>query len=281
MTTRRGFTLAELLVGMVIMGIIGVALSTLIVSQSRFYDNQAQRRRARFVSRAAVNAALSDLRMVEATGGMVSATSTQLVVRVPYAMGIACGHVGAIETLALFPADSTLYATAGFSGFAWRDSLGNYNYVEGGVSVGVGVAATCTAAGITPLPTAKVVTVSPIGFSATYPVVTELGSPVLLFQRMTYEFKASSAMPGRTALWRTIVATSQTDELVAPFDTSAKFRFFVVNSDTAQNAVPAPVTNIRGFELDFNSQSDHVAEGSGAVNSSQVVTAVFFNNRAK
>ena len=281
MSTRRGFTLAELLIGMVILGIIGVALSTLILSQSRFYDNQAQRRRARFVSRAAVNAALSDLRMVEATNGIVSATPTQVVVRVPYAMGIACGHAGAVETVALFPSDSTLYANAGFTGFAWRDSLGSYTYVEAGVTLGVGVAATCNAANVTVLPTGRVVTVSPVGFPGTYPVVTEIGSPILLYQRMTYEFKASSAMPGRTALWRTIQATGQTDELVAPFDTSAKFRFFVINSDTAQNAVPAPVTNIRGFELNFNAQSDRVSEGSGALNSSQVVTAVFFNNRVK
>jgi prepilin-type N-terminal cleavage/methylation domain-containing protein len=281
MNTRRGFTLAELLVGMVILGIIGVALSTLILSQSRFYDNQAQRRRARFVSRAAVNAALSDLRMVEATSGIVSATPTQVVVRVPYAMGIACGHAAGPETLALFPVDSTLYANAGFSGFAWRDSLGNYTYVEAGAAIGVGAAGTCTAAGVTPLPTSNVVTVTPVGFPAAYPVLTEVGSPVLLFQRMTYEFKASSTMPGRTALWRTIVATGQTDELVAPFDTSAKFRFFVVGSDTAQSAVPVPAISIRGLELDFNSQSEHAPEGSGAVNTSQVVTAVFFNNRAK
>ena len=281
MTTRRGFTLAELLVGMVIMGIIGVALSTLIVSQSRFYDNQAQRRRARFVSRAAVNAALSDLRMVEATGGVVSATPTQVVVRVPYAMGIACGHNGvAWETLALFPVDSTVYANAGYSGYAWRDSLGNYTYVEAGTSLSGGGAAICAAANVTVLPQGQVEQVGP-ALPAAIPVVTEVGTPVMLLQRMIYEFKASVAMPGRTALWRTIVATGQTDELVAPFDTSAKFRFFVVNSDTAQSAVPAPVTNIRGFELNFNSQSDHVAEGSGAVNSSQVVTAVFFNNRAK
>src|SRR5689334_24496074 len=124
MTTRRGFTLAELLVGMVIMGIIGVALSTLIVSQSRFYDNQAQRRRARFVSRTAVNAALSDLRMVEATGGVVAATAKQVTLRVPYAIGTVCASTPAQMTLSIWPLDSTVYATASFSGYAWRDSVG-------------------------------------------------------------------------------------------------------------------------------------------------------------
>ena len=74
MTDRRGFTLTELLVGMVLMGIVGVALTKLFVSQSRFYDRETQMRRARFVTRTAINAAVSDLRMVEATGGVVSAT---------------------------------------------------------------------------------------------------------------------------------------------------------------------------------------------------------------
>jgi hypothetical protein len=233
------------------------------------------------VSRAAVNAALSDLRMVEATNGVVSATPTQLTVRVPYAMGIGCAQVPAATTLALFPVDSTVFVNAGFSGYAWRDSLGNYTYVDVGTAVGVGDPAACAAANVTVLPTGRAVTVTPAAFPGTYPVLTLVGSPVLLFQRITYEFKASTAMAGRRALWRTVVATGQTDELVAPFDTSAKFRFFVVNSDTAQSAVPVPVTNIRGFELNFTSQSDHVPEGSGAVNTSRVVTAVFFNNRAK
>ena len=36
MRGRSGFTLAELLVGMVIFGVVGVALTKLFVSQSRF-----------------------------------------------------------------------------------------------------------------------------------------------------------------------------------------------------------------------------------------------------
>ena len=68
MTGRRGFTLAELLVGMVVLGVIGAALTRLFLSQSRFYDQEAQLRRARLVSRMAINTMLSDVRMVEATG---------------------------------------------------------------------------------------------------------------------------------------------------------------------------------------------------------------------
>jgi prepilin-type N-terminal cleavage/methylation domain-containing protein len=279
-SARRGFTLAELLVGMVIMGIIGAAVTKLFLSQSRFYDQQSQMRRARFVSRTAVNAALSDLRMVEATGGAISATATQVTVRVPYGIGIVCANTAAQATLSLWPVDSTVYATAGFSGYAWRDSLGAVTYVEAGTSLASGNAPLCIPANVTVLPKGRVVSVTP-ALPASLPGVTVVGTPVFLIQRMTYEFKPSVALPGRTALWRTIVATGQTDELVAPFDATAKFRFFVLGSDTAQAAVPSPVTLIRGLELGFNSQSERPAQGGTAPKLAQIVTAVFFNNQMK
>lgn len=280
MTTRRGFTLSELLVMIVIMGVIGAAVTKLFVSQARFYDLQTQQRRARFVARTAVNAALSDLRMVEATGGVVSAAPTQIRVRAPYAMGIACGSDAVRTTVSLWPADSTTYATAGFSGYAWRDSLGNYTYVESGATLGAGDAAVCTAANVAVLPTGRVVAVAP-PLPAGIPAVALPGTPVFLVQRVTYEFKSSAAVAGRAGLWRTIATTGLADELVAPFDRTAKFRFFVAGADTAQNAVPNPLSAMRGLELDLSGQSERAPEGGAAPRRARVVTAVFFNNQLK
>jgi prepilin-type N-terminal cleavage/methylation domain-containing protein len=279
-SARHGFTLVELVVTIVILAIIGAAITKLYVSQARSYDLQTQMRKARYVSRTAVNAALSDLRMVENTGGMVSATSTQVVVRVPYAMGLVCANTGVLTTIALLPVDSVQYATAGFSGYAWRDSTGAYNYVEASVTLGVGVAATCTLAGVTVLTNGRVITVAP-GMPVLYPAVTAVGTPVFLYQRLTYEFKASTVLPGRTSLWRTVNATSSAAELVGPFDATAKFRFYALNADTAQSAVPSPVSNIYGLELDLNGQSENAPEGKSSVRTTQLTTAVFFNNRIK
>lgn len=280
MRARRGFTLAELLVTMVIMGIVGLAATKLFLSHTRFYDLQTQMRRARFVSRTAVNAALSDLRMVEATGGVVSASPTVITVRSPYAIGIVCANSGTQTTLSLWPVDSTVYATAGFSGYGWRDSLGNYTYVEAGTSLVADLASVCTGANVTVLPNGRVVAVKP-PLPVGLPAVTAVGSPVFLIQRLTYEFKPSATLSGRVGLWRTIVGTGQTDELVAPFDTSAKFRFFVLNSDTAQAGVPSPVSLMRGLELNLTAQSERAPEGTTTLRQSQLVTAVFFNNQLK
>jgi prepilin-type N-terminal cleavage/methylation domain-containing protein len=280
MTGRRGFTLTELLVGMVLMGIVGVALTKLFVSQSRFYDRQSQMRRARFVTRTAINAAVSDLRMVEATGGVVSATPTQVTVRVPYAIGIVCANTPVQTTLSLWPVDSTVYATAGFGGYAWRDSVGNETYVEAGSSLVSDAATVCTAANVTVLAGGRVVAVRP-PLPAALPAVTAVGTPVFLIQRLTYEFKVSTTLPGRTALWRTVVGTGQTDELVAPFDSTASFGFFVVGSDTAQAAVPVPVSTMRGLQLKLAGQSERAPEGTSAPRQALAVTAVFFNNQIK
>src|SRR5207245_9543468 len=81
------------------------------------------------------------------------------------------------------------------------------------------------------------------------PAATLVGTPVFLVQRVTYEFKSSVALPGRVALWRTIVQTGQTDEMVAPFDTTATFRFFAAGVHTAQARVPNPLINLRGLQL--------------------------------
>lgn len=280
MKRRAGFTLAELLIGMVILGVVGAALTRLFVSQSRFYDLETQMRRARFVTRTAINAAISDLRMVEATGGVVSATTTKVTVRVPYALGIVCANTSTQTTLSLWPVDSTVYANAGFAGYAWRDSVGNETYVESGTSLVTDNPLVCTAANVTVLPGGRVVAVQP-PLPTSLPSVVAVGTPVFLMQRLTYEFKPSSTLPGRTALWRTVVGTGQTDELVAPFDSTASFGFFVAGSDTAQAAVPSPLSTMQGLQLNLPGQSERAPEGTAGPRRAMVVTAVFFNNRIK
>src|SRR5437667_9463524 len=125
---------------------------------------------------------------------------------------------------------------AGFAGTGLRDSLWQYAYVEAGASLAPDNASVCAAANVTVLPQGRVVAVQP-GLPAGIPSATLIGTPVFLVQRVTYEFKRSVALPGRIALWPTIVPTGQSDELVAPFDTAATFRFFVAGSPQGHSDV--------------------------------------------
>jgi len=276
---RRGFTLIELLVGVVLFAIVGAALTKLMTVQGRFFDRQGMANAARNVSRASLNRVVSDFRMIEATGAIIAATPTTLDVRIPYAIGVECADNNGLTHLTLLPVDSTTYANSSFYGYAWRSSTtGVYTYVEGcGTQLQAGDPNVCTNVRITSVPGGKVVGVAP-----TLPVNAGLGTPTFLYERVKYELKASVAVPGKIGLWRTVVRANGnlTEELVAPFASTAKWRFYTVSGGAvAQDNAPADLTTIRGLELHLDGLSEYAVAGQAATESAPFTTAVFFKNR--
>jgi prepilin-type N-terminal cleavage/methylation domain-containing protein len=273
-TARRGFTMTEMIVAVIIIAILGASMTRLLVSQAHLFQKAAAQRGTRSVTRSAMNMIDSDLRMVEATNGVVSATSTQLVVRSPYAVGVVCGTSGGVTTVSIAPVDSTQWANAGLSGYAWRDTLGVYTYQETNVSVASGTPSVCTNNSIATMTGGKVIAVSP-----QMPAGAVVGAFMFFEEQLSYEFKASVAVPGTIGLWRTVVKTSSADELVSPFTSNAAFKFYVLNRDTSQVAVPSPLSNIRGFEFVLAARSVNTPVGSTGPITTTVNTSVFFRNR--
>ena len=62
---RAGYTLVELLIAIMILGIIATAMTRLMVTQANFTSSQATLRGARSVSRDAYNILMTNLRMVQ------------------------------------------------------------------------------------------------------------------------------------------------------------------------------------------------------------------------
>ena len=279
---RRGATLIELLVGMVIFAIIGALCTKLITVQGRFFDRQGMSNAARNVSRAALNRVISDFRMIEANGGVIAASPTSLTIRIPFAIGVVCANnvANTATIISLLPVDSTTYKNAGYYGYAWRNfQTGAYSYVENPSTETDGAdPAICTGVNLTTVPPGKVVALTPI-----LPVLAGLGAPVFMYARVRYDLKASIAVPGMIGLYRTQIkpnGTESTEELVAPFASTAKWRFFVVsNGTTAQDNAPAVLGTIRGLELHLDGISEYVAAGVASNESAPFTTAVFFKNR--
>ena len=269
---RRGMTIIELLFAIIIIGLFGVAAVRLLLSQSRFYDKQVKQREARAVSRASVNVVLSDLRMVESTGGVEVVTADAITLRVPYSMGMFCGNSSGASVIALLPTDSTVLANATASGHAWRDATGKYTYTNSAVTTAAGNAAVCTGANITVYPNGRVVAVTPA-----VPAGASVGDVVFFYQRLRYEFADSGVLPGRRALWRVIVDSNTRDELAAPFDNTSRFRFFEFDRDTSD--VTAIASDVRGIELVFDGASQTARAGGSTTERSPFRTSVFFNNR--
>ncbi len=264
---RRGFVLAELLVALVIAAVIGVALTQLVLSQSRFAALQGALVQARGGARAALNVLGNDLRMVS-DSGLVAASRDSVTVRVPYAFGVACGQPSGTGTtvVSLLPADRASFSSATMSGYAWRDTSGSYVFVEpASASVPTTSVAACT--GLSPAITTlgaagwqpQTVTV-PTDYRRSPPAPTP-GTVVYLYQLVRFAFAPSSQLPGRRALWRTVLSTGQRDELVAPFDTSAKFQFLVGSGLQLRPSPPAVLDSVKGLRVALVAASETAPEG--------------------
>lgn len=274
---RAGTSIVELIVALVLMGILGLAATKAFVSQARFTDQQSKLRFARAVTRGSVNLLMAEARMVQTDTGIVAASSasgaSSITLRVPVAMGLVCGTTAGGTVLSMMPTDSVMLASAALSGYAYRTSTGVYTYTEGSTTVTSAGAATCTAASVDTVKNGRVITVSPA-----FPGTVTVGRPAFLYQRVRYWFGNSSAIAGRTGLWRTLEATNKSEEIVAPFDTASRFRFYRNNNDTSDVTVP-PLTEIRGIELVLTATSERNRYGKSTPEKSALRTAVFFVNR--
>ena len=289
--TRRGFTLVEVTIALVILGIIGVAATKLLMMQSRFYDKQTNLRTARSIARSSMNIMLSDLRMVQDSLGVDSASADGKTLRVivPYRFGLVCSAGLLTTTVSMLPADSATVAQSTYGGYAWRDtSTGLYHFATSNAPAAASNPATCTgnSGG-----QAQIRTVSMNGRSgaaydlsslvAVVGAAPPVGTPVFFYSKITYSFKLSSVpnyqSKGLYGLYRSVQGGTS-EELLAPFDTSARFRYYIPGDDTSRTVVPS-TANIRGVDLVLNSLSPKAtSEKNGTYSPSYMTTSVFFKN---
>jgi prepilin-type N-terminal cleavage/methylation domain-containing protein len=284
-TLRRGFTLIELLVSMVIVAIIGAAFTKLLASQSRYFDQQTNIRKARSVARNSMNVLLSDLRMVQDRGGIESAAADgkTVVIKVPYRFGLVCGTNASTTTVSMLPTDSSAVAMAQYAGFAWRDSLtATYTVVpttHAPVASSSPDVCTGNGGGQANLRTYSLSgrTGDILDLKSDASSSAQVGSPVFMYQRITYTFANSTKFPGFLGLWRNVDGAAP-EELLAPFDGSAAFRFFATGADTSVVS-PPDVSTIVGLDLVLNATSSRVVSDNVSSHSmSTVRTSVFFKN---
>jgi prepilin-type N-terminal cleavage/methylation domain-containing protein len=273
---RKGMSLAELIIGMVILAVVGMGLAKVMASQARYFDHQKTSNLARAVSRGPLNRVVSDLRMVEAAGGVMAATSTSVTMRVPYAIGLVCGAQGANTHISLLPVDSAMYESPGYSGYAWRGGNGVYRYTEDNHVKDVGTLSICDAYQIKTLTSngARVIRISP-----GLPDTASYGTPVFLYRQIKYSFEPSLSVPGTTGLFRTRLKDNFKEELSAPYDASAKFRFFIGSSTTASDNPPSDLSKLRGIEMNMTGLSERTPTGTSQKKTAPFVTAIFFKNR--
>jgi prepilin-type N-terminal cleavage/methylation domain-containing protein len=269
--SRAGFTLIEVMVALVLTAVVGAAITSVFITQSQFYDRQEKVGFARGVSRGAMNMMMTELRMLERDSGVVSATSSSITVRAPYAIGLVCTNDPFV--ISVIPSDTLMEVAP--KGYAYLLANGAYHYVANSAAPANAVTGTCTALGVAEIPWAdggRVLTLSPAA-----PSTVSRGTPVLLYQLVTYEFKASVEVPGRSALWRQVDGEAA-EELVAPFDATAGFAFYVDDGAAPVTTPPTDKSRITGLELTLDGLSER-PNPDGTHQRVPLSTAVFFRNR--
>lgn len=285
---RRGFSLAELLVAVAILGIVGAGMTRVLVYQNRFFDQQNNVRVSRSIARNAMTVLLSDLRMVQDSGGVDSASSDGKAIRVlvPYRFGLVCQTSGTVTTVSMIPIDSAVNAMAVYKGFAFRGTNGRYTYIAP-------LAPTSTDKPITsPFPSrctgsgageAQIATVSRNGrtgeildLNSPAPSGATQASPMFLYQRVTYSFRTSAAYPNYKGLWRDVDGGSS-EELMAPFDASAGFQYYTSGAESSVSTPPA-LSDIRGVDILLYSVSPRGTSNNSTPTKTKMVTSVFFKN---
>lgn len=283
---RRAFSLIEVIASLVILGILGTALTRMMLAQTRLYELQRAKRDARAVGRTSMNLLFSDLRMVhdgaDAAGSVIIASPETLEVRVPYAVGLVCGNQGSATTVSMLAADSSMRAMAKYAGYAWRNRVtSKYVYVPGDT-----VSNSPTTSSSTSLcnSTAKIGfdTVSGRTWGAldlkpqSAAAGLQPGAPIFLYQDVMYYFATSTTYPGRVALYR-LVGGRTADEIVAPFDGGSRFKFFVRSTDTSTVTAPAVLDSLVGVSILLTGASVTNMAGRTA-EKSRMETAVLFRN---
>jgi prepilin-type N-terminal cleavage/methylation domain-containing protein len=293
--TRRGFSLVEILTALVIMSILGVAMTKVLLSQTRGYQYDNGGRRSRATARSAMNILITDLRMTQDNGGVtyLDATNHRRVdVRVPIAFGVVCSTTATSLIMALAPVDSFQYTTMRFGGYAVRNpTTGIYAYVPGG-SISTVDANNCHGG---PKVFADTVTMGGrqgkvVQVTGNLPSGTVAGSMAMIWQTVRYQFDTSKVYAKRAGLFRIVTGSSvaDTNELLAPFSWNARFKYYTsplarqvspfVNGDTAKNVAPTDYNTVRGLQIYLAAEAGDTVPGRGGPKKSPLTTAVFFKN---
>ncbi len=267
---------------MMVMGILGSALTRMLVNDSRFVSRQDAMLGSRQTARAALNTILSELTMVS-DAAVVAASRDSITVRVPYAFGIACqAPTGSTRVVSLMPVDSVVWASMDSPGFYWRSLTGAYTRVSGvTITSNLADSTYCRSDSVRVIPGGKVIRIAGIGGSAQ----PADHSVIMIYERVTYKFAASTDLSGRIGLWREMSGATA-EELVTPFDTSARFAYLIGGAKTAtltlRTTTPiaaSALDSIRGVELRLYAASENKPQGQTSYNIFPLKTRVRFGNQ--
>ena len=251
--SAAGFTLIEVLIALVISTIVGGALLSLLVGQTRFYARNDELLSAERNIRAASDMISADLRMA-APEDLVAATPDSVSIRYDVLRGIVCDSTGADEIVGyVLDTLGTFGLTAAVQGLAFSEPYDSaFLYADGFLgtvtATGSGPKTTCVDNGApSTLPDGYYRTVT--GWQAQFGNVPDRGSYVRSYRLLTYRF-APSVFASGTAIWR------GDSELVGPVADSAAFSYVMADGTVQATVAGGALANVRSIRVSGTTEDE-------------------------
>jgi len=243
-----GFTLVEIMTALVVAGVLGGALTSLVVTQQRFYSRSDDAVLAQQNLRASVDLMASELRMA-GPGDVLRATADSVVVRFDLLRAVVCDTLGADE-VALFVYDSITNANvpSRFRGTAWSGPWEDgFAYADGRTPTWVAdvtAEAACLANGARPRGTpAPDRFRRASGWTAAFGAVPERGSIVRWYGRLAYRLAPSTSVASLDAIWR------NGQELLVPFERGGSFEYVLDDGTVVGSVGAASLPDVRTIRI--------------------------------
>ena len=279
--TRRGFTLVELLIGLVLMGIVSAGIYRVLVNNQRIYQAQTQRIEMLQNIRAGAAILPAELREISASDGdIIAMTGTGIRIRAMRQLALLCAAplLGGVNTV-LAIRQRPIY---GLRDFANRDSI--FVYYEGDDATRlddgwVSGRINGIAAGVCPDASPAWLLSTSLTFTGTQVATTGnilSGSPVRGFEQVTYQQFASD---GRQYIGMQ-VGTATIQPLIGPL-TANGFTLAYFDSTGAPTATRNRVAMIRMTLRAETRQAFRQLDRSIARSVDSVTTWVALRNNAR
>ena len=235
----------EAIIALTLSSVVVVLVSTVFLVQNQYYALQLERSAAQDNARTVTEVIASEVRSVMA-GGIVVAQNKRLVVRSPMILGVVCGLPGSNQVSVQIDGGTANVTTDDVGGVALRnDATGEWTYQDADwndmYQAGLTPADYCAANGAD--------TVGAIGdfmtfqrFNTYFGAVPPVGSIVMIYRAVEYNFAASAMDPSATALYRGPYGGTLL-EFATGMDSTAAFQYRTGGSTYA--------TSVTGASLDL------------------------------
>ena len=243
MTGRRGFSLVEMVIVMVLAGIVSTAAITMFSTQNRLNATMTALGESQENARSAVQVASAELR--SATGGaVVTARGDRLVLRMPLVVGMICGQVNPQIKAIYFPlGGQPVDLDVDVDGYAYRATTGEWN---SGYRVrrsdgfrGQASRVQCSSQGN-----------GSAGTDADYATLRvggEVGNAVMLYREVSYYFAPSGLDGTRRAFFR--ARGSEAVELAQGFSTGTRFEYQLADTTWRTSLLAPDIPRVKAIRL--------------------------------